>query len=75
MKHRSDQKNENIAKQIVEAFGGLSRTARALKHNNCSTIYSWVKSGRIPYWRFSEIEEAAKKNAVQLPTAFRKEDR
>ena len=53
--------------RLIAAFGGLSATSRALGHRHPTTVQGWEKSGRIPQWRRSEIENAAEKCAVELP--------
>lgn len=60
----------NIAEQVIEAFGGLTKTSRALGGTPLSTIDSWRKSGRIPAWRRAEIIAAAEREGVVLPIKF-----
>ena len=49
---------KNAVRKIVALFGGLKKTASALGHKNHSTIYGWVRSGRIPAWREAELQNA-----------------
>lgn len=62
-----------LAEPIIDAFGGLSKTAKALGHKNVTTVQGWLTSGSIPHWRRHEILEAAKRLKLDLPeNAFRK---
>lgn len=63
---------DNPVREIVSLFGGLKKMASAMGHKNHSTIYSWVRSGKIPNWRNSEIQEAARKNSIHIPDNLRK---
>jgi len=47
------------ADEIIQVFGGLTKTARALGHKHCTTVQGWRKSGNIPDWREDEILRAA----------------
>jgi len=58
---------EPLPKRVVAAFGGLTKTAKALGHDHVTTVDGWLRSGRIPYWRFSEIRAAAERENVTLP--------
>lgn len=40
--------------------------ARSLGHKNPTTVQGWKESGRIPHWRFHEIEQAAKANNIDV---------
>jgi len=60
----------SISQQVVDAFGGLSATARALGHRHVSTVHGWLKAGRIPGWRYHEIRQAAERDGVELPAAL-----
>lgn len=56
--------------EIIAAFGGLSKTARALGHRNVTTVDGWKRSNRIPRWRRHEILAAAARAGVALPAWF-----
>lgn len=60
---------ENIAEQVVNAFGGLTKAARACGVP-ISTVHSWRNKKHIPNWRRAPIIEAAKREGVKLPTEF-----
>jgi len=60
----------SLPDRVIAAFGGLSATARALKHRNVTTVDGWRRSGRIPRWRCHEIREAAQREGVDLPADF-----
>lgn len=60
----------SVADEVIAAFGGLTKTARALKHEYVSTVQGWRESGNIPSWRNLEIIAAAKRKKVALPTRF-----
>ncbi len=60
----------SIGQEVVAAFGGLTKAARALKHKSVTTVDGWQRSGRIPYWRYDEILTAAKSEDVALPARF-----
>lgn len=55
---------------VIDAFGGLSATARALGHENVTTVQGWRERGSIPKWRWTEVYSAAAKEGVELPAAF-----
>lgn len=55
----------NTAKSIIEAFGGLTKMARALGHKHCTTVQGWQKSGNIPDWRRDEIFRAADESGIR----------
>lgn len=62
----------NLAKKVVEAFGGLTKTARALGLP-ISTVDGWCRSERgIPPWRDRQIMDAALRERVTLPEEFLK---
>lgn len=52
----------------IQAFGGLSETARALNLNK-QTVDRWksAKGGLIPRWWSNRIQLAAKSRKVRLP--------
>jgi len=56
------------AKPIIEAFGGLSKTAAALGHKNVTTVQYWLEQDAIPDWRMHQIREAAAKEDISLPS-------
>lgn len=55
----------NQADAIIQVFGGLTKTARALGHKHCTTVQGWRKSGNIPDWRKGEILQAADQAGVR----------
>jgi hypothetical protein len=57
----------NPVDQLLAAFGGLTKTARALGHRHVTTVQSWRKRGRVPAWRLPEIRVAADRAGVRLP--------
>jgi hypothetical protein len=65
---RSPQRQ--LALDVIAAFGGLTRTARALGHKNVTTVQGWKRAGRIPHWRQAEILAAAGRESVTLPASF-----
>lgn len=62
----------NTAQQVIEAFGGLSKAARALGLP-ITTVHSWKESGRIPRWRVQAITDAAAKLGVEIPPELSEE--
>jgi len=62
--------NMTSALEIINAFGGVSKLAKALGHRNVTTVDGWKRSGRIPEWRRREIVEAADRESVTLPDSF-----
>lgn len=54
-------------REIISLFGGLKKMAAALGHKNHSTIYGWVRSGKIPSWRDAELRTAAMECHVKIP--------
>ena len=62
--------SEPLAKRVVAAFGGLSKTAKALGHAHVTTVDYWFQTGRIPPWRLAEIRAAAERERVELPHDF-----
>ena len=59
-----------LVDRVIEAFGGLTATARALGHTNVTTVHSWKTSWRLPHWRQHEIRSAATRLSVTLPNDF-----
>lgn len=55
------------ARPIVDAFGGLTKTATALGHKNVTTVQYWLEKDTIPEWRLHEIRAAAERDGVDLP--------
>lgn len=55
---------ENAVKKIIEKFGGLSGLARALGHNNASTVQRWPRVGEIPRLQRVEVRKAAAKLGI-----------
>jgi hypothetical protein len=60
----------NPALEIINAFGGVSKLAKALGHRNVTTVDGWKRSGRIPDWRKFEICQAAELAGIGLPPGF-----
>ncbi|WP_434603749.1 carph-isopro domain-containing protein [Acetobacter oryzoeni] len=58
---------DNPVREIVSLFGGLTKMASMMGHKNHSTIYGWVRAGKIPSWRDAELKEAAEKNGIHIP--------
>ncbi|OAG78493.1 hypothetical protein Amal_00506 [Acetobacter malorum] len=58
---------QNAVRKIVAKFGGLKKAAAALGHKNHSTIYGWVRSGRIPLWRQAELQNALVRLQIEIP--------
>lgn len=61
----------NIAVRVIDKFGGLTAMSRALGHEHCTTVQGWRDSGRIPNWRWPEINEAAKREKIDLADELR----
>lgn len=61
----------SIVQTVIQAFGGLSKTAKALRHRNVTTVQGWRDRGHIPAYRFAEIREAAVREKVDLPKELR----
>lgn len=59
----------NIAEDVIKAFGGLTRAAKAIGAP-ISTVQSWQETGRIPAWRRAQIIAAAERAKVALPIQF-----
>lgn len=55
---------------VIDAFGGLTATARSLGHANVTTVQGWRERGSIPKWRWPEVYSAAAKDGVGLPGGF-----
>lgn len=55
-------------KSTIDAFGGMLPCSKALGHTNHTTVQGWLKSGRIPRWRETEIKEAAERLGISLPS-------
>ncbi len=54
------------AQRIIDRFGGLTKTARALGHRHVTTVQGWKNKGSIPSWRMFEIEAAADRLGIDL---------
>jgi len=63
----------SVAEEVIQAFGGLTKAAKALGHKHVTTVDGWRRSGRIPPWRKPEIIVAAKRAGIPLPEAFVKD--
>lgn len=59
--------NCDPVREIVALFGGLKKMSVALGHNSHSTIYGWVRSGKIPAWREAEINAAQLSMKIRIP--------
>jgi hypothetical protein len=57
--------------EIINAFGSVSKLAKALGHENVTTVDGWKRNGNIPKWRHEEIIRAAERENVELPDWFR----
>lgn len=60
--------------EIINAFGSVSKLAKALGHKNVTTVDGWKRNGRIPDWRRSEIIAAAERENVDLPASFKSDE-
>ncbi|WP_405055331.1 carph-isopro domain-containing protein [Acetobacter senegalensis] len=60
--------HDNPVREIVSLFGGLTKMASALGHRSHSTIYGWVRAGKIPDWRDGELREAQRRLGIEIPT-------
>lgn len=61
----------NHVENLINAFGGLSKMARALGHKHVTTVQGWRDSGRIPHWRYHEILSAAEREGVDIPNGIK----
>lgn len=61
---------KSLTEQVIDIFGGVSALAKALGHNNVTTVDGWKRKQKIPHWRDHEIIEAAKRNDKTLPDEF-----
>jgi hypothetical protein len=59
----------NPARYIIEKFGGLSATARALGHRNASTVQGWWERGVIPARQQPHVLEASRRLKVGITPA------
>ena len=55
------------ARPLIEAFGGLSKAAKALGHANVTTVQYWRDRDTLPDWRLRELQEAADREGITLP--------
>lgn len=62
--------NPTVADLVIESFGGLAKTAKALGHRHASTVFGWQKKGSIPRWRRAEILAAADRERISLPVEY-----
>jgi len=60
------------AQQIVDAFGGIRPTARAIGIGNHNNVQNWLVSGRIREHYRADIVAAAKRKKVKLSRALLK---
>jgi len=56
-------------KAIIERFGGLTAMAKALGHQNPTTVQGWRDRGNIPSRRIPEVIAAAKREGFDLALA------
>lgn len=56
----------NTAEYVIDKFGGLSATAKALGHTNATTVQGWKMRGIIPARQQPLLLEAAKKLRISL---------
>lgn len=54
---------------IINKFGGIHSTARALNHKSASTVSGWRSRGFIPGKQQQKVWDAAKKEGVKLMLA------
>lgn len=66
-----DSAPRSIADDVIAAFGGLAKTARALGHRHMTTVDGWRRSKRVPGWRWPEIVAGAEREGVTLPASVR----
>jgi hypothetical protein len=59
----------NIAEQVIEAFGGLTKMSKQTGWP-IPTIQGWQRSGRIPAWRRDPIIDLALSKNIALPDGF-----
>ena len=64
------EQSESLPARVVAAFGGLTKTAKALGQAPISTVDSWVRKGQIPPWRVRDIRAAAERENITLPEDF-----
>lgn len=56
--------------RTIAAFGGVTKTAKAMRLQHASTVMSWKTKEKIPSWRLRDIAEAANRESVDLPSEF-----
>jgi len=56
---------ENVD-EIIARFGGLTKLAEALGHNQASKVAYWKKVGKIPRWNIHDIKQAARKKRIKV---------
>ena len=54
------------AEKIIAKFGGVRPLARALGHNNPSTVQGWTRRGYVPAWHQRAVLQAAQREQVDL---------
>lgn len=57
------------AERIIEKFGGVTATARALGHKFPTTVQGWKSRGYIPAPKQAGVLEAARAHGVELEPA------
>jgi fermentation-respiration switch protein FrsA (DUF1100 family) len=56
------------AAAILDAFGGVGPLADAIGAPY-STVHTWKRLDAVPRWRMTDIEKAARKRRIKLPSA------
>lgn len=56
----NDTANSTYVDRIIDRFGGLSATARALGHQNPTTVQGWKERGVIPARQQAKVIEAGR---------------
>lgn len=57
------------ADKIIQKFGGLTATSKALGHQNPTTVQGWKERGFIPMRQLPRLIEAAKRKEIALSLA------
>ena len=52
--------------EIINRFGGVTTMARALGHENRTTVQYWAEKDFIPHWRWHEVLQAARARRMGL---------
>lgn len=54
------------AERIINKFGGINPMARALGHQNASTVQGWNERGFIPAKQHQAIWDAARRMGIKI---------